>query len=212
MAKLKAPLLSLGATGAIGKSLVYFGWKGLDVVREYVIPSNPQTAGQTTQRGYMTAVVAAIHAAQGLAANPLDADDQTALAQLGLTRATPRTWFNEQSKLWLDCKVAGTVPIVYSDGQELATTLTAVQLAAYLNEETGSQLAAGKFYLGKTRTSLIHSHAATIDPGASAYDALPGVDISSWAAVGDKIYWQFRPDSGDPCEGADSGIYSFKPT
>jgi len=40
VSKLKAPLLSLGASGQIGKSLVFFGWKGLDVVREYVIPSN----------------------------------------------------------------------------------------------------------------------------------------------------------------------------
>jgi len=30
MAKLKAPLLSFGASGAIAKAIVYFGWKGLN--------------------------------------------------------------------------------------------------------------------------------------------------------------------------------------
>jgi len=49
MAKLKAPLMSLGASGALGKALVFFGWKGLDVVREYVIPANPKTTAQNTQ-------------------------------------------------------------------------------------------------------------------------------------------------------------------
>ncbi|GAH96000.1 unnamed protein product, partial [marine sediment metagenome] len=37
MAKLKGPLFSLGASQQLGKALVFFGWKGLDVVREYVI-------------------------------------------------------------------------------------------------------------------------------------------------------------------------------
>ena len=54
MAKLKAPLLSLGASGAIGRSIVFFPWKGLDCAREYVIPSNPKSTGQLTQRGYLT--------------------------------------------------------------------------------------------------------------------------------------------------------------
>ena len=60
MAKLKAPLLSFGASGAIAKSLVYFPWKGLNVVREYVIPSNPKSTLQVTQRGYLAAAVAVI--------------------------------------------------------------------------------------------------------------------------------------------------------
>src|SRR3972149_2455449 len=38
MAKLKAPLLSFGASGKLADTLVYFPWKGLAVVRSYVIP------------------------------------------------------------------------------------------------------------------------------------------------------------------------------
>lgn len=60
-AKLKAPLLSLGAAGQIGKALVYFGWKGIDCVREYVVPANPRSSSQIAQRGYMTSAVAAWH-------------------------------------------------------------------------------------------------------------------------------------------------------
>jgi len=207
MAKLKAPLMSLGASGKLGDALVFFGWKGLDVVREYVIPTNPKSAAQTTQRGYLADAVAAIHAAQGLAANPLDADDQIALALLGSTHAKPRTWFNEMVKLWNDCKVAGTTPIVYSDGGCTTPTVAAVTLIAYLNEETGSDLTAGKFYMGKTKTNLIHAVAGVVTPGVTV--DLTAEDISGWASAGDKIYWQFRPDALDDCEGANSGIYHF---
>jgi len=207
VAKLKAPLLSLGAAGALGKSLVFFGWKGIDAVREYVIPSNPRTALQTTQRGYLTDAVAKIHACQILAVNPLDADDIAAYAALGATRPTPRTWFNEAVKVWIDTKVAGFTPIIYCDGYEFDDDRTAVDLRVQIEEETGSKLAAGKFYLGKTRTALIHSYAGTITVGD--WIRLDPTDISSWAAVGDKIYWQFKPDAADPCEGANSGIYSF---
>jgi hypothetical protein len=52
MAIIRTPLLSFGARGKIGSTLVFFSWKGIDVVREYIIPTNPQTAAQTAQRGW----------------------------------------------------------------------------------------------------------------------------------------------------------------
>jgi len=50
MAKVKGPLFSLDARGQIAKTLVYMGWKGIADVRKYVIPANPNTAAQQTQR------------------------------------------------------------------------------------------------------------------------------------------------------------------
>jgi hypothetical protein len=50
MAKVTGPLLSISASGKIADSLVYFGWKGTNVVRGFVIPSNPQSASQGDQR------------------------------------------------------------------------------------------------------------------------------------------------------------------
>jgi len=40
MAKVRGPLFSLGASGQLAKTLVYLSWKGLDTVREYVIPAS----------------------------------------------------------------------------------------------------------------------------------------------------------------------------
>lgn len=59
MAVVKAPLLSLGASGKLAGTLVATTWKGLKVMREYVKPANPQTADQMVQRGVFADSVSA---------------------------------------------------------------------------------------------------------------------------------------------------------
>lgn len=207
MAKLKAPLLSLGASGAIAKTLVFFGWKGIDCVREYVIPSNPKTALQTTQRGYLTDAVALIHAAQADATNPLQSIDQVAYSALAATKGAVETWFNRACKLYLDVIRAVKDPCVYSDMTFTTKTANAIDLELYLNEETPSTLAAGKFYFGSTKTNLINAKVATVTAGDKV--ALVAEDCSAFLTAGVKTYVQFRPDAADGSEGADSGIYNF---
>jgi len=51
MAKTRAPLLSFGARGQIGKTMVGASWRGVNYMREYVVPANPQTAAQMSVRG-----------------------------------------------------------------------------------------------------------------------------------------------------------------
>lgn len=46
MAKVTGPLHSDGASGTLGKSIVFFGWKGLNVVRSWVVPKNLKSADQ----------------------------------------------------------------------------------------------------------------------------------------------------------------------
>lgn len=50
MAKVTGPLMSISASGKIADSLVFFGWKGVQTVRGWVTPSNPQSTGQGDQR------------------------------------------------------------------------------------------------------------------------------------------------------------------
>lgn len=50
MAKISAPLLSMGATGTIGKSVVFGKWRGIGYARQRVVPANPQTAEQQLTR------------------------------------------------------------------------------------------------------------------------------------------------------------------
>lgn len=210
MAKLKAPLMSLGASGALGKAIVFFPWKGLDCVREYVIPANPNTSAQQTQRGYLSAAVAKIHATQALAANPLDEKDTAAYALLGSTRKTPRTWFNEACKNWIDTEKASKTGVIFSDGECTDPDKTDALLSIYLNEETGSDLAAATFFYGTSKTALINSIAGVVAPG-SKVDLTDAAGISGLVA-GVKYFWQLRANAADPCEGARSGIYYFVAT
>lgn len=50
MAKVTAPLLSLGASGQIGDGLVFASTRGVDYVRQKVVPSNPRTVAQQLTR------------------------------------------------------------------------------------------------------------------------------------------------------------------
>jgi len=50
MAKVQGPLYSMSASGKIGDAIVFFGWKGLNVVREWLVPTNKQSAAQGNQR------------------------------------------------------------------------------------------------------------------------------------------------------------------
>jgi len=59
MARTTGPLLSLGGSGAIAKTQVYSTWRGLPYARQYVVPANPRTSGQTLTRNvfsFMNAV------------------------------------------------------------------------------------------------------------------------------------------------------------
>ncbi|MGI9863023.1 hypothetical protein SDD30_16730 [Moorella naiadis] len=46
MAKVTAPLMSMDASGALGKALVFAKWKGINYARRYTIPMNPNTVNQ----------------------------------------------------------------------------------------------------------------------------------------------------------------------
>src|SRR3990172_5221215 len=103
MAKLKAPLLSFGASGKLADTLVYFPWKGLAVVRSYFTPANPNGAGQQTQRGILTESVASRHALG------LDDDDVTAWNRYAASRPTPQSDFNAFVKDFVDLRVSGVI-------------------------------------------------------------------------------------------------------
>lgn len=201
MAKLKGPLFSLSASQALAKTLVYFTWKGLNVVRQYVVPANPQTAPQVTQRGYLTAAVALIHTAQARATNPLNGEDVSAYALLGGTLPTPRTWFNQAVKEMVDAAVAGVTPAVFYDGH---ATPGVDQLTIDLYEHYVGQTN-GSWYWGTSKTALINHQAANI---AGAH--IDGVIAA--LVTGVKYFVQYRPDVGDPSEGCNSGIYYGTPT
>ena len=50
MAKVTGPLMSMSASGKIADAIVFFSWKGVNVVRQWLKPANPQSTGQGDRR------------------------------------------------------------------------------------------------------------------------------------------------------------------
>ncbi len=205
MAKLSAPLLSFAASGKIANALVYFGWKGLNVVRQYVVPANPRTTGQVTQRSYLTEAVAAVHAAQVLAAHAMEQIDISSYALLGSTWPTPRTWFNEVVKRWIDQRVAGLRSSIFHDC-DITGGNTIITINLYFTDGGANHITAGDFWYGTSKTALINSVAA------SMYSA-PYLAIGDLTGLanGTKYYVQFRPTAHADFVGVRSGIYYATP-
>lgn len=74
MAKTRAPLLSFGAAGQIGKTQVYASWRGVPYARQLVKPANPQTAGQTLTRNVFRDLTQLWKLAPSLAQTPWTAN------------------------------------------------------------------------------------------------------------------------------------------
>jgi hypothetical protein len=53
MAKTQGPLFSVSASGKFADALVYFTWKGVNVVRQWVIPTNKMSLAQGDTRIFL---------------------------------------------------------------------------------------------------------------------------------------------------------------
>lgn len=60
MAKVTGPLMSVSASGKLADSIVFFGWKGLNVVRQWLKPTNKKSWDQGDQRTYIAGVGRAV--------------------------------------------------------------------------------------------------------------------------------------------------------
>jgi len=202
MAKLKAPLMSLGASGALGKALVFFGWKGLNVVREYVVPANPKSTEQQIQRGYLTVAVALVHAAQAHAVNFMLEADIRAMALWGSTFATPRTWFNQMVKNLIDQQVAGKKWGAFCHG---STGVTDTTITFVLKDTgmTGGAVTTGAIWYGSSKTALIKSISAD-GTQMAAGKVITGLVSKT------KYFMQYRPTIPVGYLGLMSGIYYDK--
>lgn len=58
MAKVTGPAYSVTASGTIAKTFTFGSWKGIQWVRGWVRPANPNTSDQQTVRARITAAVA----------------------------------------------------------------------------------------------------------------------------------------------------------
>ena len=192
MAKVKGPLFSLSASGQIAKTLVYGDWKGIDIVRKYVIPANPNTAGQQTQRGYFASAVEDWHT-DGFTAIDVAAWNLYALAQ-----KVAASGFNMLVKLKIACAVAAEtwVPLVDC----LVTLIGAAGAQINITGTVGSTV---KLYWGTSKTSMFNEE-AMVDTAGDYEVTLAACSAST------KIYFYIMDKTA--ANQARTGIYSFTTT
>lgn len=206
MAKLKAPLLSLGASGKLGDAIVYFPWKGLNVAREYVIPSNPQTKKQNTQRSYLTQAVYQVHEEEKETTKPFGERDAAAYSLWASTFAKPLTWFNQAVKCCINQLVASKQVSVYRGGEvaemagELQNTIYSVQIRA-------GRVITGNWHYGTSKTAMLNVVSATMNLGANS-----ATFVKTGLTKGVKYYMQFVCVTSPENAGSKSGIYYGTPT
>ncbi len=142
MAKVTAPLFGFSASGKIADSLVFMKWKGIATVRKYLIPANPKSAAQTTQRNRLAAAVLAWHTVA------LTALDQVAWNVLATLAAKPLSGFNKFVKEFLRIDIAG-------DTWELLTVGSAVpgsagELDVQIDSDDAATVVVAKYGTKKT--------------------------------------------------------------
>lgn len=193
MAKVKAPLFGLGARGQLGKVLVYFPWKGIDAVREYVIPTNPRSTLQTSQRNKLKAAVDEFHGAS------YSAVDLSAWTRFASTLAKVMTGFNAMCKTHIDEAVLGNAWERISD--VVISDITA----------TGALFTITKGSTGNT-PDCKYGISKTFMPGSEAFADQTG---DSWTATlsgltANTDYYAYVTCGASGTDLGRTGIYSFR--
>ena len=184
MAIVKAPLLSLGASGKIAGTLVCSTWKGLKTIREYVIPANPQSADQTTQRNLFSACVSAWR-------NYLSAaTERAAWNRTALASGKAQSGFNSAMKALIGI-LAGDPDASFGNGA-VAAAGNEVDFTMLNADDGAAGDEAGNFelWVGTSPTSLLLvSSVLTIIGGAIASGDIGDTD--------DVLYVKIRKDAFD---------------
>lgn len=84
-AKVTGPLFSISATGKLSNAIVFFPWKGIHVVRQWLKPANPQSGDQGNRRVMLGGL--------GRAPKYIQKESQYHTYALGVAVA-PQTWIS----------------------------------------------------------------------------------------------------------------------
>lgn len=193
MAKLTGPLFSLAASGKLAKSLVYMKWKGIDDVRKYVIPANPRSDDQMTQRGYFEDAVDEWHGAGYTAV------DNTAWNLFATTMAKVMSGFNSMIKLFVDAAIIANIWTRISDGK--ADTITSTSMMTRVKKAAGD---APYVNWGTKKTVMANTHIMVFDTGTDWHYQIPDLEPETDYY----LYFTF----GAPLGGTygRTGIYKYK--
>lgn len=160
MAKTTAPFFSLGARGQFASTMVASSWKGIPVMRRYVVPSNPKTTAQVAHRTLFTAAVALWHST--LLSTPM----RTGWTLVAANAATARSGFNAFcSEVIKATKTLAAASFAVSVSP-ITGYCAAFQMVNANNAAPGTDPATFEIWAGSTATNMTLQGTTTIADGA----------------------------------------------
>lgn len=203
MAKVRAPLLSMSASGQIAKTQVYASWKGVDYARKYVIPSNPKSSGQTETRGafYWAVQVwklmpAIVQAAWTAAAKGQPMTDRNMF--IASIIKTSRNAANLAAALFSPGNGGGLAPAAIAGTVDaLAVTITLTAPTLPVGWAITKAIAIGILAENPSTSTVYNSYAAEDDTDAYA----PVVNVPTAAAYDFFGFFEFTKPDGSTCYG-----------
>jgi len=164
MAKVKGPLFSLSASGKLADTLVYMTWKGIQDVRKWLKPANPNTENQQVQRGYLTSAVAYWHSVIFVAT------DRIAWNLLATVAASPMSGFNRFIKNVLDMlRLAKT----YTQVWNFANVAGDAQISVFCDCGAAGKTVYVRY--GTSKTAMINTIIMVDDADNSYSVTIPGL-------------------------------------
>ena len=191
MAKVVSPLFGFSASGKLGDTLVYMTWKGINDVRRYVIPANPNTADQQTQRGYLTAAVTEWHNAG------YDTADKTAWILYAAQLAQVMSGFNAMVKAFIDTRLDAKAWQRLFDGVLEAGSVSGFKASVDSDNEDDEVTC----HWGYSPTFMPTEQALAFATGVWSADNIAG-------SSGSRVYAYFTQDPAS--EHGRTGIYTYK--
>ncbi|MGQ9847534.1 MAG: hypothetical protein ACUVQP_08560 [Bacteroidales bacterium] len=190
MAKVNMPLLGISATGQLGKSLVYFNWKGLNVVRRYIIPTNPRSGLQQTQRGYFSDAIEAFHNAN------FTVEDRQAWNTLASLSPSPMSGFNAFIQGYISALISEMSFTILRNMNISNRTSSSATITFNIGSDKNSKL-----FWGTSKTFMSNQVTGSFSSGVVTFN-LTDLPPSS------NIYFRvFNTATG---EAGFTGIYSFR--
>ena len=213
MPKITAPLLSFGARGQIGNAQVYSSWKGIPYARRYVVPANPKTVKQQSNRNVWAMLNAAFLYAPAAIKQSFDA------YAIGKPLTGRNKFFSDNMTLLAtDPKPAGINGLIMSPGNGGGLPATGLVVTPGVGElditVTLPAIPAG-WVLSGAVAAAIKQQAPTDDFSGKwfvvsvnvGFDAItiPGLEAAEEYVVGYFLKWT-KPDGKDAYSVSLSGV------
>ena len=205
MAKVTMPLMGTRASGKLADSIVYMHWKGIETVRQYVIPTNPKTPAQIHQR--IIRFKAAVDMWHSFSLIEGDATAWRMLASTLVSKIHPSfigcmTAFNALVRFFVDGLVADSAAVWNEISKVYVTNNHAATFETTLTECTQADTI--KMYHGTSKTYMPNE---TVEEAGGADDLV--IFKPAGLVAGVKYYYYFKSTAAHRM--ARTGIYSYTP-